>query len=205
MTQLPLPLAYAQSSGEADFFISDCNSKAVMWIDHFPDWGHHATILLGPEGSGKSHLAAIFKARHSMLVDVVDQPIGHGDELWLFHLFNAAKEASRGLLIIHQEFPANVALPDLASRLAATPVVRIEAPDDAVLGAVMIKAARDRGLNLPPDVISYALPRLERRFAAVHNFVAQLDSASLAERRAITVPLASKLLAAGHNSSTFLA
>jgi chromosomal replication initiation ATPase DnaA len=193
MTQLALPLAYAHRTGEADFFISDCNSKAVAWLDLFPAWGHHATLLLGPEGSGKSHLAAIFEARHGARVDVLDSEVTASDETALFHRFNAAKEAGRGLLIVARDMPV-VQLPDLASRLGAAPVVRIEAPDDAVLGAVMIKAARDRGLSVPPEVISFALPRLERRFAAVHDFVARLDAASLAQRRDITVPLASALL-----------
>lgn len=194
MTQLPLPLAYTRSKDEADFFLSDCNSKAVAWIDHFPQWGHHATLLLGPEGSGKSHLAAIFKSRHGAVVDVFDQPIRRDDEVALFHRYNAAKEAGRGLLIVQRDAPTSVALADLASRLANAPVVRIEAPDDAVLGAVMIKAARDCGLNLPPDLVSYALIRLERQFAAIHAFIARLDAASLAQRREITVALASKVL-----------
>jgi chromosomal replication initiation ATPase DnaA len=194
MTQLPLPLAYARSKDEADFFISDCNSKAVAWIDHFPQWGHHVTLLLGPEGSGKSHLAAIFKARHGATIDILDQPITSADEVALFHRYNAAKEAGTGLLIVQRELPTHVALPDLGSRLANAPVVRIEAPDDAVLGAVMIKAAKDRGLTLPPDVISYALIRLERQFAAIHAFIGQLDAASLAQRREITIALAGKVL-----------
>ncbi len=193
ITQLPLPLTYAHRTGEADFFVSDCNSKAVAWLDHFPHWGHHATLLLGPEGSGKSHLAAIFRARHGDNVDVQDGAISAADEVALFHRYNAAKEAGEGLLIVSRELPV-VTLPDLASRLGATPVVRIEAPDDAVLGAVMIKAARDRGLTVPPEVIYFAVPRLERRFAAIHDFVARLDAASLAQRRDITVPLASGLL-----------
>jgi chromosomal replication initiation ATPase DnaA len=196
MTQLPLPLAYARSKDEADFFISDCNSKAVAWIDHFPQWGHHATILLGPEGSGKSHLAAIFKARHSANVEVFDQPITPSDEVALFHRYNAAKESNCGLLIVQRDFPTHVALPDLASRLANAPVVRIEAPDDAVLSAVMIKAAKDRGLSVPPDVVSYALIRLERQFTAIHGFIAALDAASLAQRREITIALAGKVLQA---------
>jgi chromosomal replication initiation ATPase DnaA len=194
MTQLPLPLAYTRSKDEADFFVSDCNSKAVSWIDHFPEWGHHTTLLLGPEGSGKSHLAAIFKSRHGALVDIFDEPIRHVDEVSLFHRYNAAKEAGRGLLIVQRDLPDSVELADLASRLANAPVVRIEAPDDDVLGAVMIKAARDRGLNLPPDLVRYALIRLERQFAAVHAFVAQLDAASLVQRREMTVALASKIL-----------
>jgi chromosomal replication initiation ATPase DnaA len=191
MTQLPLPLVYAHRTGEADFYISDCNSKAVAWLDAYPDWQHHATLLLGPAGSGKSHLATIFKARNGADVDIYDQPIA--DEVALFHYFNSAKEQGRGLLIVQQEMPA-VVLPDLASRLAATPIMRIEAPDDAVLGAVMIKAGRDRGLNIPPDVVHYALVRLERRFACVHDFVEQLDAASLSQRRDVTVPLASGVL-----------
>ncbi len=194
MTQLPLPLAYKRSKDEADFFVSDCNSKAVAWIDHFPKWDHHATLLLGPEGSGKSHLAAIFKARHGDLVDIFDQPIRGVDEVALFHRYNSAKETGRGLLIVQRDAPVSVELADLASRLANAPVVRIEAPDDAVLGAVMIKAARDRGLNVPPELVSYALIRLERQFAAIHAFVAQLDVASLLHRREITVALASKIL-----------
>jgi chromosomal replication initiation ATPase DnaA len=175
MNQLPLPLSYAHRTSEADFFI------------------HHATVLLGPEGSGKSHLAAIFRARHGVRVDVVDARIAASDEVALFHRFNGSKNAGRGLLIVAREMPV-VALPDLASRLGAASAVRIEAPDDAVLGAVMIKAARDRGLSVPPEVVSFALPRLERRFAAIHDFVARLDAASLAQRRDVTVPLASVVL-----------
>jgi chromosomal replication initiation ATPase DnaA len=194
MKQLPLPLAYAHSKDEADFFISDCNSKAVAWIDHFPQWGHHATLLLGPEGAGKSHLAAIFKARHGANVDVFDQPIDQSDEVALFHRYNAAKESDQGLLIVQREVPAHIALPDLASRLANAPVVRIEAPDDGILGAVMIKAAKDRGLSVPPDVIRYVLIRLDRQFSTIHAFMAQLDAASLVHRREITVALASTVL-----------
>ncbi len=194
MTQLPLPLGYTRSKDEADFFVSDCNSKAVAWIDHFPQWGHHATLLLGPEGSGKSHLAAIFKARHGVQVDIFDQPITPVDEVALFHRYNAAKDAGTGLLIVQRDAPTAIVLADLASRIANAPVVRIEAPDGEVLGAVMIKAARDCGLNLPPNLVNYALIRLERQFSAIHAFIARLDAASLVQRREITVALASKVL-----------
>jgi chromosomal replication initiation ATPase DnaA len=195
--QLPLPLAYAQGSGEADFFVSPCNAKAVAWLDHFPGWGHHATLLLGPEGSGKSHLAAIFRARHGAQVDVWDRPIAAGDEVNLFHRYNAAREAGRGLLILSREVPGP-ALPDLASRLAACPVIRIEPPDDEALGALLLKAGRDRGLALAPDVLRYCLARMERSFAAAQQLAADLDRLGLASRRDVTVKLAAQALAGNH-------
>ena len=192
--QLPLPLGFAEGMGEADFFAAPCNLHAWRWIGRFPDWGHHATLLLGPEGSGKTHLAAIFKARHEARAEIWDQTVAAADETRLFHRYNAAREAGHGLLIVAREAPA-VALPDLASRLAACPVVRIEPPDDEVLGAVLIKTARDRGFAIPPEVLRYALPRLERSFRAVRQFTLQLDALSLAQQRAITVPLAARALA----------
>jgi chromosomal replication initiation ATPase DnaA len=194
MTQLSLPLAYVHSKDAADFFISDCNCKAVTWLEYFPNWGHHASLLLGPAGSGKSHLAAMFKAHHGTKVMVFDQSINADDEVALFHSYNNAKETNTGLLIVQRDAPVHIRLPDLASRLAEAPVVRIEAPDDAVLSAVMIKAARDRGLNLAPEIIAYALKRLERQFSVVHSFIAQLDITSLAQKRDVTVPLASQIL-----------
>ena len=196
--QLPLPLAYAQGTGEADFFVSPCNAKAVAWLDHFPGWGHHATLLLGPEGSGKSHLAAIFRARHGAQVDVWDQPLTKADEVALFHRYNAAREAGRGLLILARDMP-QPALADLASRLAACPVVRIDPPDDEALGAVLLKAGRDRGLMLAPDVLRYCLTRMERSFAAAQALAADLDSLSLSARRPVSVRLAAEALAgSGH-------
>src|SRR3546814_14404568 len=69
----------------------------------------------------------------------------------LFHAWNEAQERRKPLLIIADEpLPAwRGALPDLRSRLTATPQIRIEEPDDALLGDLIVKLLGDRGVAAP--------------------------------------------------------
>ena len=141
-------------------------------------------------------MADVFRTRNSTTVTVVEIASHRLDEAALFHKFNAAKEADHGLLMVAHEPPSLWALrlPDLASRLAATPLVTIGAPDDKVLAAVLIKQLRDRGLLAPPAVIDYLAVRMERSFAAVHTLAQILDAAALASQRALTVKFVGKVL-----------
>ena len=193
MSQIALPLAYKAADGERDFFVSDANAHAVAYLDRWPDWPRPVALLVGPEGSGKSHLARIFARQTG--AEVIDDLGGPGDDEALFHAWNRAGE--RPLLLVSRTPPSvwAVRLPDLKSRLAATPQVAIEAPDDALLVAVMAKQFRDRGLKVGPDVVAYVLARMERSFAKVAEVVEQLDAAALAAGRAVTVPLARAALA----------
>lgn len=180
--------------GEADYFVSTANADAVAWLDRWPDWPQPQALLIGPEGAGKSHLARIFAARTgARLVDDADA----ADPEALFHAWNAAT-ADAPLLMLARRRPRDWPhrLPDLASRLAATPLLAIADPDDALLGAVLAKQFADRGLRLPSEVAAYLLTRIERSFAAVAATVASLDAAALAEGRAITVPLAREVFEA---------
>lgn len=193
MSQIALPLAYKAADGERDFFVSDANAHAVAYLDRWPDWPRPVALLVGPQGSGKSHLARIF-ARQSG-AEVIDDLGGAGDDEAIFHAWNRAGE--RPLLLVSRTLPTAwaVQLPDLKSRLAATPQIAIEAPDDALLAAVMAKLFRDRGLKVGPDVVAYVLARMERSFATVTDVVDRLDAAALAAGRAVTVPLARAALA----------
>lgn len=193
MSQIALPLAYKAADGERDFFVSDANAHAVAYLDRWPDWPRPVALLVGPQGAGKSHLARIF-ARQSG-AEVIDDLGSSGDDEAVFHAWNRAGE--RPLLLVSRTPPAAwaVALPDLKSRLAATPQIAIEAPDDALLAAVMAKLFRDRGLKVGPDVVAYVLTRMERSFATVTDVVDRLDAAALAAGRAVTVPLARAALA----------
>jgi chromosomal replication initiation ATPase DnaA len=80
------------------------------------------------------------------------------------------------------------------SRLKAMPAQGIAEPDDALLGAVLVKLFADRQLAVGEEVVKYLVPRIERSFHAARHWVAALDAAALAESRAVTVALARKLL-----------
>ena len=195
--QLPLPLAYAPRHGEADFLVSASNADAVAWLASPPRWPMPRTLLVGPEGSGKSHLAALFGTRHpATVIDDADRAAASaGGAEGLFHAWNAATPA-RPLLLTARTPPRDWGhgLADLASRLAATPLARLGDPDDALLSALFDANLAARGLRVAGDVRAYILARIERSAAAVRAAVAALDALSLAERRAITVPLAREVL-----------
>ena len=138
MSQLPLPLAYRSADGEADFFVSQANAAAVEWLDRWPDWPVPCALLIGPPGSGKSHLARIFARRTGATVADDAEAL---DAETLFHRWNAATREAPLLMTATRpprDWPHGLA--DLGSRLAATPQLRIEAPDDALLAALLLAA-----------------------------------------------------------------
>ncbi len=188
--QFALPLGWQAARGQKDFLVSPANAAAVKFLDSWATWPIPVAILIGPVGSGKTHLAAIFARRaNARLWDDADRT---PSEEALFHAWNEAVEARRPLLMTARSAPGdwNLALPDLRSRLLATPQVRIGAPDDVLLRHVFDKLWRDRGLEAPPEVSHYVLSRIERSFEAVGRAVELLDRAALAGQRPLTVPLA---------------
>jgi len=193
VSQLPLPLAYLEARGAADFFVSEANRDAVRHLERWREWPVPVTLLLAPPASGKTHLGAMFRARSG--ARVIDD-LGPGlEEEALFHAWNAAGPGRPLLLVARRDVGEwRVALPDLESRLAATPRVSIAPPDDALLAAVMRKRFRDLGLEVGPDVVAFVLARIERGFEAVAGAVTALNDAALEARRPVTVPLAKATL-----------
>ena len=212
--QLPLDLAFRPALGMADFVIAPSNRDAVAWIDRWPDWPSHALAIHGPKGSGKSHLAHVWQARsnavfldappvdeaalpRAIVLDGAGGPNAAWPEAALFHLHNRLREDGGHLLIVSATPPARwpVALPDLASRLAAIPAVALEAPDDDLLVAVMAKQFADRGLEVNEDVLRYVAARVERSFSAAAEIVTRIDRAALAQQRKVTLAMVRGLLA----------
>lgn len=221
--QLSLDLGHRPAHGREDFLISPSNQDAVTWIDLWPQWPAPALVIYGPAACGKSHLAAVWRERaaavailpdelagteasllaargKALLLDPVDPWIGdRAAETTLFHLYNIAKEEGKTLLLTMRAAPSHLSfvLPDLASRLRAAPCAAIAAPDESLLGAVLVKMFSDRQLNLSPDALDYILPRMERSFAAARDLVARADALALSEKKGITVPLLRRVLTAG--------
>ena len=89
-----------------------------------------------------------------------------------------------------------LATPDLVSRLRLAPLLRLEAPDEALLRAVLVKLFVDRQLVVESNVVDYLVLRLDRSLGAARQLVDALDRASLADHRRITRPVAAETLAA---------
>jgi len=214
--QIPLDLGHRPAMAAEDFLVAPCNRDAVAWLDRWPDWPGPVLALYGPEGCGKTHLTHVWRRasgavtidRAALTVDAVPALLGEASvcvledadrgigEQALFHLHNMIAQRGGQLLLTGRAAPARwrIALPDLASRLAAAMSVAVGAPDEALIGGVLVKLLADRQLRVEAAVLTFLLARMERSFAAARELVAALDTAALAEKRPITVPLARVVL-----------
>jgi chromosomal replication initiation ATPase DnaA len=216
--QLALALGHAASFARDDFLEGPSNMAALALIERWPDWPDRVVALVGPDGSGKSHLGAIWAERAGGRVVsaralgdadlpaslatgalvIEDVPVDEAAERALFHLLNLAREERAFALMTARSAPVAwpVQIPDLASRLRALPVMRLESPDDSLLRGVLVKLFADRQLVVDESLIAYVMTRIERSFAAARAAVAELDSEALRLQRPVTRALAVETL--GH-------
>lgn len=193
LSQIALPFEWPVADRDEDFLISAANRDA---FDHFKSWSTWpvmATLLTGPRKSGRSLLGRIFVRKTGGRL--FDNAEDH-DEEELFHAWNDAQERRRPLLIVGDAPPPRwqIALPDLRSRLAATPQIAIGPPDDELIGALILKLLGDRGIAAPPELADFLVPRIERSYVAVQKVVDALDRAVLSHHKRLTLPVAKKAL-----------
>jgi chromosomal replication initiation ATPase DnaA len=213
--QLAFALDHAESFAREDFLSGPSNIAALALIDSWPDWPDRAMALIGPEGSGKSHLASIWaeeagarsiSARLLPQIDlsaafatgalvVEDLTPNDLDERALFHLLNLAREERAHLLLTARSAPNGwpVSILDLASRLRALPAVVVAPPDDALLRSLIVKLATDRQIPADEALVNYLVTRIERSFAATRAAVLRLDQEAMRQHRPVTRALAAEL------------
>jgi chromosomal replication initiation ATPase DnaA len=214
--QLAFDLPHAESFRRDDFLADPANQAALTLIESWPVWPDRIVAIVGPPGSGKSHLAAIWaestgaRVIDARALDLAEVPralatgalvLENLDPHWieesaLFHLFNLAREERAFVLITakrHLDLHG-YQLPDLASRLRALPTVALEPPGDGLIAAVIVKLFADRQLRVDEETIAYLLPRMERSLAAARTLAARLDRAALSRGRRITRTLAADVL-----------
>lgn len=217
--QLVLALPHREAFGVEDFLVSSSNAEAVALVDSWPDWPMPAAMIVGPAGSGKTHLAHVWqlKSRATIVpatevtVDripvlaaepavVVEDIAALADQTALFHLLNLAREQRLPVLLTSRARPGDldIALPDLSSRLKALPLADIAAPDDSLLRAVMVKLFADRQIAVEPAIIDYLIRRMERSMAAAAALVAEIDRQSLASKQGVSRTIAARALATLH-------
>jgi chromosomal replication initiation ATPase DnaA len=214
--QLALDLPHAESFRRDDFLPDPSNEAALALVEAWPEWPDSVVAIVGPAGSGKSHLAAIWAERSgARILDaasltiadvprslvtgalvVEDLTPSYVDEQALFHLLNLAREDQAHLLITARKRLdlESYALADVVSRLRVVPAIALGQPSDALLAAVLVKHFADRQLLVDQETIAYLVPRIERSLSAVRSTVARLDTAALSLGRRVTRPLVTEIL-----------
>ncbi len=221
--QLPLDLPASAAMQREDFMGAPGNAAALALIDAFPDWTAKVVCLVGPAGSGKSHLAAVFAAKAAAVTvkaaaltrAAVPEALAHGalvvedlepgsfDEAALFHLLNLAREQDAFVLLTARTSPAlwPLATADLASRLRALPKLELAPADDPLLAAVLVKLFSDRQIAVDDATVQFLLRRMERSVEGAQAVVQAIDRAALAAQRPVTRALAAQVLRAQGPSS----
>jgi hypothetical protein len=191
--QIALPLDWPQSEGDARFIVSDSNRQA---FDHFRQWSLwpvKATIMVGPRRSGRTLLGRTFVQRVGgrLFDDAADR-----DEEEVFHAWNQAQDTGRPLVMVADQAPPvwAPALPDLKTRLAVTPVVHIEHPDDILFSGLIQLHFADRGLHVPAEALRYMAERLHRDHWTAERAVEIVDRFAIAERARLTLPTVRRAL-----------
>jgi chromosomal replication initiation ATPase DnaA len=214
--QLAFALPHAESLTRDNFLEGPANAAGLALIDSWPEWPNRIMLLVGPEGSGKSHLAAIWAEQagarsttaHALTATAVPGALATGalvvedlrssdfDDRALFHLMNLAREDGAFVLVTAREPPSafEIELRDLRSRLRAIPAVSLLPPDDQLFRALIVKFCADRQLAVDESVVSYLATRIERSYAAARQAVELLDAEALRLGRPVSRALAAELL-----------
>ena len=214
--QLPLKLERPRIYRREDFVTSDANAQAVAALDRWPGWHGGVICLVGPGGSGKTHLARIWAdsveaqsysdgtPSNILLAELGEGPLliddaDHiSDDELLFHLINRATRPEASLLLTARRLPAlwSACLPDLTSRLKAMPVAELRPPDDDVLTGVLRNLFRERSIRPSDDLLAYLVRRIGRSISEARRTVERLDDAAGPEHKPITRSLARQILGA---------
>jgi chromosomal replication initiation ATPase DnaA len=218
-TQLGFDLPVRAALGREDFFVSPANAMAVALLEGWQGWPGRKLLLIGPAGAGKTHLAHVWAAQSSarilpaagleqadipafargqVVVEDIDQIAGQqGAEQALFHLHNLVIAEGHSLLLTSACAPQHLglSLPDLQSRVQGCQSASLGAPDDRLLGAVLMKLFADRQLVPTPDTLPYLVRWMTRSFDSARQIVAEMDAQALAQGRPLNRALAREVLA----------
>lgn len=190
--QFALPLDWPRSEDSGRFILSDSNREAFEHFRAWSLWPVKATVLAGPRRSGRTMLARAFVERvGGRLFDDCERH----DEEEIFHAWNHAQDSGRpAVFVTGDREPWQIALPDLRTRIAVTPTVRILDPDDALFERLVELLFADRGLVIPREPLRYLVQRVNRDYWTAERVVEAIDRYAIADRARLTVPTVRRAL-----------
>ncbi|WP_422388033.1 HdaA/DnaA family protein [Candidatus Bealeia paramacronuclearis] len=195
--------------------MSSSNEEALSWLGKWPEWPSRTLLIYGSQGSGKSHLASIWKSNARLLRPeeitvetleviltksqnhfILDNAEYVKDEEALFHFLNATRQGDGSLLLLSQTPPREwgLTLPDLQSRLNALIAVGIQEPDDHLMRGLIKKYALDQQIPLSVDVLNYLFHHLPRSYQGLWASLEYINAEALRKKRGITIPLVREAL-----------
>lgn len=161
---------------------------------------HSRTAAYLPLASASGRLRDALEGLHSrdlVALDGIDAVVGtREDEIAMFDFHNRVRDAGNALIYGSRAPPSKLAfvLPDLRSRLSQSARITLASLDDPGRHRMLQLRANRRGLQIEDSAIDWLLNRVDRDLASLATLLDQLDRASLAAQRRITVPFLRQVL-----------
>ena len=217
--QLIIDMPKRSALDREDFMVNECNQEAIQFIDTFYQRKMKSGVLIGPKGSGKSHLVnvfcknfekekwiisekkekdiyRVFQENNVVIIEDIDLIASLDEEKYLFHSINLSKELNKILLLTSglDLSKINIKTPDLRSRLDSIQSVNILEPNDDLMNILILKLFHDRQILIKPNIISYLMQRVERSYLGISEIVDLIDNVSLSKKKSISINLIKELL-----------
>ena len=180
-----------------------------------PNWEKNILYLCGEKKSGKTHLVEIFLQSRGGLkrsADTLDKEFiskigdhqnviledlnNEFDEKLLYALFDYIEKQNKFLIITSQK-PINfknIELPDLKSRFKNCLVAEINAQDDNLVNALLVKYLSDFQIILDKRLIEFISKRIPRSYYEISKFICTIDQISLKKKKSINLNIIKEIL-----------
>ena len=216
MSQLVFKFPFKTRYFEQDFFVSSNNFSAYKLIESWPNWPGKWVNIIGPTGSGKTHLSKILekKIKKLKVVDetnvnekiiselrnfdclIIDNFKNKIEDKLLYSILNQSKQLEN-FIVINSKLQLNkfeIKLKDLKSRFNSFIFIGIDLPTDDLLQVIISKSFSDKQINLSPKVSEYIVKNVDRSYEKMFKFLSDLDELSLSSGKSININLIKKVL-----------
>lgn len=199
---------------DSDYFVSECNRQAYDNLFKWPKWDSKLINLVGPKGSGKSHLLEIFSIKNNFLKvnslaeikkkletiikydKLIMDDINQIDEKVFFSILDNYISNNKFLIIstIDSLLTYKFKLADLKSRITLFHKYEIYQPNDKMIYFLIQKFLSDRQIKIKKDLITHIIKKIDRSYNRIMKFIDQIDRQSLSNNKKIDYKLINNIL-----------